>query len=414
MDKSKNNRIYIYAYILSFVILLGIFSLLVYKKNSKTLNKPEIVTNSWNEVAIIKDKLDSWDYIEVIEKIEQKWTWSIERDEKMKLVYSYLSYWNYFYKEKENSKKALDILNTLDNDAEVLYYKWYANEIIKNYNEALNYYNEWLSEKELKNEYKSLILNQIWHLYDLKWEFDKVFKYYDEAYKLDEKNAMALANLWRYYIRTKEFSKAYELLNKALEISINLPLKSEICFWLSSLELELNWLTPNIEKSIDYARQSIDYYPSYPMWYVALANWLFMKNDRSLDIEIEESLDKSIGLNPDWHDAYYLYALHEIDKSNYEKASEYIRKTMFATNKDMILMDWEREKIKTSLMYDSMLIGSLKNIDKNPNILMKLINITWKLSNYKILTQLKRPNYWIFVTLKDNKDFKDLIKSYKK
>jgi hypothetical protein len=41
----------------------------------------------------------------------------------MKLVYSYLNYGNYFYKEEENSKKAMDILNTMDDDSDVLYNK---------------------------------------------------------------------------------------------------------------------------------------------------------------------------------------------------------------------------------------------------------------------------------------------------
>lgn len=417
MDQKKNKMEYIYSYLFSFIIITFIILILLYNKNGdKEKNQQENNDNKSNtliDIVAIDNMLESWAYDDAVKKIELKWTWSIDREEKMRLVYAYLSYWNYFYKEQENSKKAMDILNTLDNAWDVLYYKWFAQEIIKNYTWALDYYNNWLDEKDIKNEYKSLILNQIGHLYDLKWEFDKVFAYYDEAYKLDEKNAMAIANLWRYYIRTKDYSKAYELFNKALNITDNLPLKSELTYGLSSLELEMNGLKPDIEKSIDYARQSIDYYPNYPMWYVALANGLFMKNDLSNNIEIEQNLNKSIELNPNWHDAYYLYALHEIDKSDYDKALDYINKTMQVVNIDMILMDSEREKIKNSLMFDAMLIWTLRNLKGDNSGLMNLINMTWKLSNWKTKTQIKRINYWVFEPIKDNKEFKDLIKNYK-
>lgn len=412
MDKSKNNKVYLYAYAISFLVILIFFSLLIYKKNVNN-DKDNNLTNSWKEAIAVNNMLESWNYEEAIKTIESKGTWSIERDEKMKLVYSYLSYWNYFYKEAENSKKAMDILNTLKDDSEVIYYKGFSQEIIKNYTWALDYYNIGLEQKDITNKEKSILVNQIGHLYDLKWEFDKVFAYYDEAYNLDNDNAMALANLWRYYMRTKENEKAYELLNKALSLTTNLPLKSELCYWLSILELELNWLTPDIDKSIDYARQSIDYYSSYAMWYVALAKWLFMKNDRTLDKEIEANLDTSIELNPDWHNAYYLYVLHEIDKANYEKALEYINKTMYAAKKDMILMDSERSRVVTSLMFDAMIIGTLKKWTDNQDPMMKLINATWKLSNKKTLTQVKRINHWIFSFLKDNKEFIELINNYK-
>jgi hypothetical protein len=41
----------------------------------------------------------------------------------MDLVYSYLNYGNYFNKEEENSKKALDILNAMEENFNTLYYK---------------------------------------------------------------------------------------------------------------------------------------------------------------------------------------------------------------------------------------------------------------------------------------------------
>jgi hypothetical protein len=60
------------------------------------------------------------------------------------------------------------------------------------------------------------------------------------------------------------------------------------------------------------------------------------------------------------------------------------------------------------------MIGTLRKNPKDPNLLLKLINKTWKLSNSKIIFQIKRDNYWIFAPLKDNQEFLDLINNYNK
>ena len=398
-------------FIITLIIFIILFLIFNYKTKDNNLNN--IIKNKTKSI-IIDNSINSWNFNNIITEIEKKWTWSLEREEKMKLVYSYLAYWNYFYKEEENSKKAMDILNTMNDDYDVLYNKWYSQEIIKNYTGALDYYNKWLEITNLSNENKSLLKNQIWHLYDLKWEFDKIFAYYDEAYKLDKENENVLWNLGRYYTRNWDIQKAYEFMNKALDKSTNLPSKAEISFSLSSLELELNWLTPDIDKSIDYARQSIDYYSNYPMWYVALARWLYMKNDSNYNQEIEENLDKSIELNPNWSYAYELYSLHKIDQNDYTGALDYIKMSANAVQKDMILMDSEREKTINSMWFDSIMIWTLRNWYDNQDLLLKLIDRTWKLENKKIVFQLKRNNYWIFQPLIGNETFKKLIENYTK
>lgn len=412
MEKSQKNKILV----ISIVIIMFIISFFAYKNffwAEQEIDASNEVVNENNENSI-NNLIDKWEYIEAINTYEKKWTWSLERDEKMKLVYAYLNYWNYFYKEEENSKKALDILNTIDEDYEVLYYKWYANEIVKDYSEALEYYFKWLDTKDLTDENKSQLMNQVWHLYDVKWEFDKVFEYYDWAYKLDNNNENVLWNLWRYYARVNEFEKSNEFLNKALTLTNNLSLKSELSFALSSIELELNWLNPDIDKSIDFAKKSIEYYPNYAMGYTALARGLYMKNDSKYSNEIEKNLEKSINLNPDWHYAYYLYWLLEFDRANFQKASEYFKKTIAAIDKDMILMESEREAKMNWLLFDSIMIGTLKNNPKDQNLLMRLIEKTGWLQNWKIIFQIKRENYWIFSPLKDNKEFQKLIENYKK
>ncbi len=417
-ELEQNKKVYIYSYIISFIVILGLFSLFIYKSNeNKNSNKDNSITstgNIKNDNIDINEALNSWDFKSAIEEIEKKWTGSLEREEKMKLVYSYLNYGNYFYKEEENSKKAMDILNTMDDDSDVLYNKWYSQEIIKNYTWALDYYNKWLEIKDITDKNKSILKNQIWHLYDLKWEFDKVFAYYNEAYKLDNNNASALANLGRYYLIIWDYEKAYDFMNSALKLTTNLPLKSELSFGLSSVELELNWLTPDIDKSIDYARQSIEYYPSYAMWYVALARWLYMKNDLQYNQEMEENIAKSIELNPDWYYAYELYALLELDKWNIEKVKEYLKKSTKTVKNDMILMESSKEQVKNNLIFSAFMIGFMK---KNSTDSEKIISFFEKnnwLTNWVLLEQVKRKDNWIFKTIKDNKEFKNMLSKYNK
>ncbi len=247
MENSKKYKIYKIWIVVIIVIILGF----VYK--SFFISDQEKITDNW-KIVNNNDKDDNklfndGQFEQTIKDYEKKWTWSLEREEKMKLVYSYLNFWNYFYKEEENSKKAMDILSTMDENWEVLYYKWYANEIIKDYTGSLDYYFKWLEIKELTPENKSLLLNQVGHLYDLKWEGDKVLYYYEEAYKLNDKNDSVLSNLWRYYAINWDYEKAYEFLNKALALTNNLPMKGELNFSLSSIELVKNWLNPDIVKS---------------------------------------------------------------------------------------------------------------------------------------------------------------------
>lgn len=419
-ELEQNKKVYIYSYITSFIIILALFSLFIYKtnENKKPITNDAVNTNnstSNEEKSIdVNIALNSWDYEWVITEIEKKWTGSLKREEKMKLVYSYLNYGNYFYKEEENSKKAMDILNTMDDDSDILYNKWYAQEIIKNYTGALDYYNKWLEIKDITDKNKSILKNQIWHLYDLKWEFDKVFAYYNEAYKLDNNNASALANLGRYYLIIWDYEKAYDFMNSALKLTTNLPLKSELSFGLSSVELELNWLTPDIDKSIDYARQSIEYYPSYAMWYVALARWLYMKNDLQYNQEMEENIAKSIELNPDWYYAYELYALLELDKWNIEKVKEYLKKSIKIVDDDMILMESNKDQVKSNLMFSAFMVGFMK---KNSTDSEKIISFFEKnnwLTNWVLLEQVKRKDNWIFKTIKDNKEFKNMLSKYNK
>lgn len=386
MDKTKNNKVYIYAYAFSFIIILIFFSFLINKKNKIDDTKIE------KEIVNVNNYINSWDYENAISALEQKWTWSLERAEKIKLLESYLNYWNYFHKEEDFSKKALVVLDTMSDEYITFFYRWFAKEIIKDYTGALDQYNKWLWLTDLQDDKKSILLDQIWHVYDLKWDFDKVFSYYDEAYKLDNNNENVLWNLWRYYARTWEYVKAKEFLNKTLSLTTNLPLKSEIYFWLSSIELELNWLKPDIDKSIEYAKEAIEAYPNYAMWYVALARWLYMKNDLMYAKEIEENLDKAIKLNPESYYSYELYALHEYDKGNTEQSLKMFENADWAIDKDMILMDNTREIERVSLNYKYFILKQIQDNKKDKEKIYIILDNTISSSIGKniLKQQLKR------------------------
>lgn len=405
MEKSKSNKVYIYAYALSFILVLSLFTIFIYNKNNTTKIAQEKETIQANKL------INSWKFKDTIDNLNKDWTWELTRQKKLKLLSAYLNYWNYFYKEEESSKNAIEILNTMEDDYSKFYYYWYAKEIIKDYTGALDNYNKWLQIKDLTDERKSLFLNQVWHVYDLKGEFDKVFSYYDEAYKLDPNNASALANLWRYYSRVWEYQKWYEFLNKSLGLTVNLPQKSEICFWLSSLELELNWLKPDIEKSIDYARKSIEYYPEYAMWYVALARWLYMKNDKRYYKEIEESLNKSIELNPNGYYAYELYAFHEYDKKDYDKSLEMFKKADWAIDNDMILMDNVRESEKMTVNFKYYILFEIKKNKANKVKIFDFIDKMTVTNLWKsiIKQQLKRNWYGILWVYQNDAKFTELL-----
>lgn len=410
MDKTKNNKVYIYAYAFSFIIILIFFSFLINKKNKVDDTKME------KEIVNVNNFINSWDYENAISALEEKWTGSLERAEKIKLLESYLNYWNYFHKEEDFSKKAIAVLDTMSDEYITFFYRWFAKEIIKDYTWALDQYNKWLVLTDLPDDKKAILLNQIWHLYDLKWDFDKVFSYYDEAYKLDNNNESALWNLWRYYARTGEYNKAKEFLNKALNLTANLPHKSEISFWLSSIELELNWLKPDIEKSIEYAKDAIEYYPNYAMWYFALARWLYMKNDLMYAKEIEENLNKSIKLNPDWYFAYELYAMQEYDKWNMEEFLNQLQKAESLIEKDMILMDNQRETEKIALNYKYYVLTEIQknkwNINDVFNFLDKVTSSQLWINLLK--SQVQRTDNGILGFLSWEEKFKYLIEKLSK
>jgi tetratricopeptide (TPR) repeat protein len=324
-------------------------------------------------------------------------------------VMSVLSEWNYFYKEKEKSEEAIKIIQEIisenPNSKDVFfsnYYSWYAKEIVKDYTWALDFYNiilEDIPETEKNKNFRSIALNQIWHVYDLKWEIDKAYKYYYDAYNLVKQNYRASINIARYLTRTWKIDEAKIFFEYSLW-TLSRFLKSEIYFSLSSLELELNWLKPDINKSIEYANLSISSFPDYPMWYVALARWYYMLNDSKYDKDIENNLNKSIKLNPNWNEAYRYYALYYLDQKDLDKSIENIELSKNVIDDDMILMSNQKDLFK---YLNDILKVYVSITNNNIETIYSLYNNN-KLE-YFIKTQLKRRNSWVYKNLEKQDSF---------
>lgn len=332
-------------------------------------------------------------------------------------VMAVLNEGNYFYTEKEKSEEAKKIIENIiidypysKDDFLNNYYLWYSKEIIKNYTWALDNYNAWLDNiigVDKEKMYKSILTNQIWHVYDLKWDIETAYKYYLDAYNTYNKNYRASINIARYLTRNLNYEEAKIFFGYSL-LTISKSLKSEIYFSLSSIELELNWLNPDIDKSIEHAKKAIEFNENYSMWYLALARWYYMLNDSQYDKDIIKNLDKSINLNPNWNEAYRYYALYYLDKKDIEKAVSYVDKSKEVIDKDMILMD--NQRISFNFLNDLLKIYIWISIEKLDSV-YELYNNEKLL--YLIKTQLKRKKSWIYSSISSNTKFKKVIDSFK-
>ena len=377
------------TYLLVFVFLLIWW---IFYLNSKNQSNDLKLDTEWSKLV------NSWNFSWAIVYYENKVKENNTYENKVFLIDSYLEYGNSFYKEAEYSKKALTILNTMEDKYDVFYFKWYANEIIKNYTWALTYYKKWLEIKDLDNKKKSALLNQIGHLYDLKWDIETAYKNYKEAYTIYNENYIASINIGRYLARKWNFKESIIYFKQWLNTEFK-PIKSEVYYSLSTIELELNLLKPDINKSIEYAKKSIEEYPSYAMWYMALWRWYYMLNDKKYYKEIEKNLTKSIELNPNWYEAYSYASLDELDRDEYETSIKLLTKSIEVVNKDMILMDNIRNNVINEIKSKMLIIAIIDIINKNWKINMKEL---WEKFNkipfWKdfIKTQLKRNNNWLF------------------
>lgn len=169
------------------------FSDILFSGNSEDIEKNFSHLASSEDLNELQKTLQSSDFAgtqKVIEKITsqiKKETLLPEDKQKVKsLVNVYLSAvlneWNYLYEPAQKSKQATEYLeNEILWDPDFVdpfynnYHLWYAQEIIKNYDAALEYYQKALQfawESEKNKRLKSIIYNQIGHVYDLSGDIE--------------------------------------------------------------------------------------------------------------------------------------------------------------------------------------------------------------------------------------------------
>lgn len=341
------------------------FSDIIFSEKSQDIQENFAHLASSKDLNELQKSLQTSDFLwtqKVIEKITSqinKETLTSEDKQKVKsLVNVYISAmlneWNYLYKPEEKSKQASDyIKNEILSDPDFVdpfynnYHLWYAQEIIKNYDEALQYYQKALQyawESEKNKRLKSIIYNQIGHVYDLSWDIEQAYSYYVNAFKADKKNLFSALNIGRYLATTWDFLWAKEYFEYASHIEWKAE-KAEAYFNLSSVELRIGSEKSNIEKSIEYAKKSIESYKDYPMGYIWLARGYYMLNDTKYNTQIETNLEKAIELNPNTYLWYRYLWMYHLDNNDMEKFSEYIDKSSQAVEKDPILMEHNKEYV---------------------------------------------------------------------
>ncbi len=389
--------------------------------NNELNRDSEIISNNNNEinsqesVSFIENnklKFLEWDYYWVIESLEKSEIDTYESN--ILLAESYLNYWNAYYDESKNSEKALLILNNMEDDFYVLFLKWYANEIIKNYDDSLKYYYEALNIDWLSNDEKSVAYNQIWHISQLMWFSQEAYNFYQKAYELNKNNVSINLNIWRSLIHSWDLIEGKKYFENALSLTDNTFLKSEIYYWLSSIVLnssDYNTTTDiyNIfEKSLEYADKSLTSNSNYPLAYVWYARALILLN-KDLDIA-EDYLNKSIELYPNLSVAYkYLWYLN-MNQNNYKDSIVNFNKSLDLLSDDITLMWYERNNKWELYFQISYSYAKLWDKINSLEYLKNTINAKSKYTNNLLFKELLKENNWVFVILKWNDYFDNLLK----
>lgn len=387
------------------------------------------ITSSWN-LVILNESIKNNDFKEIQKIIpiiiddykNNKEKLTKEDKEKIKsLKYSNISAilndWNYFYKEQEKSKEAIKYIEEfISVDPDFVdpfynnYYLWYSNEIIKNYTWALNYYNKaldfaWNSEKNKK--LKSIILNQIWHLYDLKWDLEKAYSFYYKSYFIYKLNSENLINLWRYFVRKNNFELAKTYFESAINLSNNNLLKSEIYYNLSSISLYSN-IENKLNISLDYANKSIEYNKNSPLWYLWKAR-IFILKWENLN-EAENIFKKSIEIYPDFSTAYEWLWILEQWRWFYNKSVTYFLKSIETIPNDIILMDNERNNNLARVNY---LLSVSLALWKNKEMAIKHLNQMFILKDdislAMFINEINKKDYWNFSYMKWYEEFEKIV-----
>jgi hypothetical protein len=80
----------------------------------------------------------------------------------------------------------------------------------------------------------------------------------------------------------------------------------------------------------------------------------------------------------------------------------------------MLLMDSEREKTTRKMFFITLMLWYIKYAPEDKERIIDFFKENNWLTNGIILFQVKRTDYWIFKSLKDDKDFKEILSKYNK
>lgn len=116
-----------------------------------------------------------------------------------------------------------DSLREDENDPYALGNKWYYYFLIKEYDQALPYFNQALSKDIDNNQDKWTILSNKWLVLLDKGDLSNWIIAIDNALTLSPSNAYALANKWYYYILKGDYNNALTYLQRSNSVNPNIP-----------------------------------------------------------------------------------------------------------------------------------------------------------------------------------------------
>lgn len=362
----------------------------------------EVKSNSGSADEYDKDLISSIAYFENEYNIDDKST-----ENKINLVKVYLQYATSYNKEEEYSKKALSILNTMNDDSLILYYKWYSNEIVGNYEEALSKYNEALRIDDIKDYDKAVLLNQIGYIYELKWDIEKANTYYLESEDMSFDIPTNLLNRGRYEYSQWNYDSAEDYFNKVLGSDGSIFIKSEVYNNLSNIYLIKQ---DGFNKAIEYSLLWIETNKDYPNNYLSLWIWYFYKWGDDFNKSII-NFRKAISLSPNLSNAYKWIGIYYYVKDDYDKAIDNFNKQLEKSSLDTTLTEYQRINIKNDAIYDlARSYGYKWDTNNSIKYLKQVLN--WIDSYYynNFVFDLRNSN-WPFDSISNNDDFKSFIKN---
>ena len=336
-----------------------------------------------------------------------------EYESKLRLIQSYLKYWDAYFKENIFADKALNILNWMEEDSKVNYFKWYAYEIKTKYEEALAQYEKVLSYDNLDITEKVNVLNQKGHIFDLKWDMEEANKYYLEAEILDPEDIKTLVNRWRYEIRAYNYKASKKYFEKVLEKTTNKYLKSEMYYNLSIIHKE-NY---ELDKAIENAKLWIEENKDYPNNYLALWNLYIIKWWEDLD-KAPENLNKSIELYPNSSISYKFLWIYYYKIDDFDKAIINFKKQVELSKIDILLMADAKLKTQIAWEYDLARTYALKSDLVNSVKYLKTV-LNWENKSYYSWFLVENVDInWAFKSILDEelykKEVKDILIKYNK